>query len=199
MTRDLRAPKWPHFMEKKNRPRENIYHSGKVLGQLYDQVERVDFIPIFDAPFDNRILHAYKVNSEMLDEAAVLKRQYDAAVRRIMAQHAIGTEFEVWSTFVMAHSQASNDFKFHEEIGRISKALKDTFRAQCYEKAGGKEFEKLGPFVTAMYIVTAEEVGEAVKKSKARGAEMATERMPMMSFPWLFKEVLGRIANRTLV
>lgn len=185
-------------MEKQNRPRENVYHSRKVLGQLYDQVERVDFVPIFDAPFDDRILRAYKVGSRMLEEAAVLKRQYDAAMKRIMAQHAIRTEFEVWSTFVMYHSKASNDYKFHEEIGHISMALKERFRAQCYEKAGSKDFKDLAPFVAAIYIVTAEEVGEALKKMKTRGAEMTAEKMPMMSFPWLFKEVLGRIASGML-
>ncbi|KAL8763852.1 MAG: hypothetical protein Q9184_000448 [Pyrenodesmia sp. 2 TL-2023] len=198
MTRDLNPSKWPHFMEKQNKPRENVYRSRKVLGQLYDQVERVDFVPVFDAPFDDRILRAYKVDSRMLEEAAVLKRQYDAAMKRIMAQHAIKTEFEVWSTFVMYHSKASNDYKFHEEIGHISMALKERFRAQCYEKAGSKDFKDLGPFVAAMYIVMADEVGEAVKKMKTRGAEMTAEKMPMMSFPWLFKEVLGRIASGML-
>ncbi|KAL8807393.1 MAG: hypothetical protein Q9182_000732 [Xanthomendoza sp. 2 TL-2023] len=199
MTRDLQPPRWPHFMEKKNRPRENIYKSEKVLGQLYDQVERVDFIPIYDAPFDNRILGAYKIEAQMLEDAKVVKRQYDAAVQRIMAQHAIGTEFEVWSTFVMSHSKASNDYKFHEEIGRIAMSLKDRFRALCYEKAGGSSFEVLGPFVAAMYTVTAEEVGQAAAEVRARGAHMMADKMPKMSFPWLFQNVLGKIANMVLV
>ncbi|KAL9029678.1 MAG: hypothetical protein Q9196_002102 [Gyalolechia fulgens] len=202
MTRDLKPAKWPHFMEQQNRPRENTYRSRKVLGKLYDQVERVDFVPIFDAPFDNRILGAYSIEEAMLDEAAVLKRQYDAAIRRIMAQHDIKTEFEVWSTFVMSHSMASNDYKFHEEIGRISMALKDRFRALCYEKAGGKNFEVLGPFVAAMYMVTKEEICEAVANAKTREIEAANMRaasMPLMSFPWLFQGILGKIANGSLI
>lgn len=202
MTRDLNPAKWPHFMEQQHRPRENIYHSRKVLGKLYDEVERVDFVPVFDVPFDNRILGAYNIDKTMLEAAAVLKRQYDAAIRRIMAQHDIHSEFEVWSTFVMSHSKASNDYKFHEEIGRISMALKDRFRALCYEKAGGKHFEVLGPFVTAMYIVTKEEISEAVLNAKTRGIETANLRaasMPLMSFPWLFQGVLGKIANGALI
>lgn len=202
MTRDLNPAKWPHFMEKQNRPRENIYHSRKVLGKLFDQVERVDFVPNFAAHFDDRILMAYKHDRKTLEEAMILKQQYDAAMRRIMAQHAIKTEFEVWSTFVMGHSKASNDYKFHEEIGRISMALKDRFRALCYEKAGGKEFKVLGPFVAAMYTVTTEEICEAVANARARGigeANMAAASMPMMSFPWLFQGVLGKIANGTPV
>lgn len=186
-------------MEKKNKPRESIYQSRKVLGKLFDQVERVDFVPVFDAPFDTRILNAYMIESTMLEDAAVIKRQYDAAVRRIMAQHAISTEFEVWSTFVMSHSKASNDYKFHEEIGRIAMALKDRFRALCHEKAGGSSFETLAPFAVAMYTITAGEISEAVAEARARKTSMTTDKMPMMSFPWLFQSVLGKIANRTVV
>ncbi|KAL8833369.1 MAG: hypothetical protein Q9176_008015 [Flavoplaca citrina] len=199
MTRDLNPSKWPHFMEKKNKPRESIYQSRKVLGKLFDQVERVDFVPVFDVPFDTRILNAYRIESTMLEDAAVIKRQYDAAVRRIMAQHAISTEFEVWSTFVMSHSKASNDYKFHEEIGRISMALKDRFRALCYEKAGGSSFETLAPFAVAMYTITVGEISEAVAEARARKTSMTADKMPMMSFPWLFHSVLGKIANRTVV
>lgn len=184
-------------MEKKHLPQENVYRSRKVLGQLFDQVELVDFVPVYDAPFDKRILNAYKIESAMWEDAAVVKRQYDAAVRRIMAQHAIGTEFEVWSTFVMSHSKASNNYKFHEEIGRISAALKDRFRALCYEKAGGSKFETLGPFAVAMYTVTADEISQAMAEARARKANMTTDKMPMMSFPWLFQSVLGKVANGT--
>ncbi|KAL8951423.1 MAG: hypothetical protein Q9222_002614 [Ikaeria aurantiellina] len=202
MTRDLNPAKWPHFMEKKNRPRENIYHSRKVLGKLFDEVELVDFAPLYNAPFDKRVLGAYQLGPKMLEEVTALKQQYDEAVRRIMAQHAIKTEFEVWSTFVMSHSKASNDYKFHEEIGRLSMTLKDRFRAQCYEAAGGKDFAILGPFVAAMYTVTAEEIAHTVAEARARGSEekdLVAGKMPMMSFPWLFQGVLGKIANNALV
>ncbi|KAL8708247.1 MAG: hypothetical protein Q9220_006824 [cf. Caloplaca sp. 1 TL-2023] len=202
MTRDLNPPKWPHFMEKKNRPRENIYHSRKVLGKLFDEVELVDFMALYDAPFDKRILGAYSHGTKTLEEVTALKQQYDEAVRRIMAQHAIKTEFEVWSTFVMSHSRASNDYKFHEEIGRLAMTLKERFRKECYEKAGSKDFEVLGPFVAAMYTVTAEEIGQAVAQARARGSEekdLVAGKMPMMSFPWLFQGVLGKIANNALI
>ena len=205
MARDLHPSKWPHFMESKYRPKENVYHSTKVLGQLFDQVERVDFVPIYDAPFDPRILCAYQHEPETLNQATILKKQYDSATRRIMAQHAIKTEFEVWSTFVMSHSKASNDYQFHEEIGRLSKALKDGFRAECVKVAGSPnqdDFAAMAPFVAAMYRVTADEVGIAVKKTKAGKGEQGrwtVQDMPMMSFPWLFGGMLGRIANRTLI
>ncbi|KAI9829426.1 MAG: hypothetical protein M1819_006363 [Sarea resinae] len=204
MTKDLKPRKYPHFMENKGKAKEQIYQSERVLGQLYDQVERVDFAPVFDAAFDERILNAYQLNEKTLQDALDLKEQYDAAMRRIMAQHEINSEFEVWSTFVLHHAMLSRDYKFHEELGQISFALRDQFRNACYEKAGGKDFERLAPFVAAMYQGTQQQIGRAVaecKETKMVGGrevpakEMNAKTMPLMSFPWLFPKVLGKIAK----
>jgi len=204
MTSDLRPRKWPHFMEKDNKPAEQIYHSKKVLGQLYDQVDRVDFVPIFDKPFDKRILDAYKVSPGMLKDAAEVKVRYDAAMRRIMAQHEIKTEFEVWSTFVMQHSNDYRDYKFHEEIGNLSQSLKDQFRDECRQKVSTENFEDMLQFVVAMYQVTAQEMDLALSECRQMvmvgGVEtplrkMVPSTMPLMSFAWLFPHYLGQIAN----
>ena len=199
----LRPKKWPHFMEKRHKPKDQIYVSRKVLGQLYDQVERVDFTPEFETPFDKRILTAYELGEEILNEAADVKVAYDAAMYRIMAQHEIGTEFEVWSTFVLQHSNQSKDFKFHEEVGAISAALKDRFRSACYEKAGGQDFDQMGPFAAAMYQVTNDQVVGALERRRSailagqlqNGTEPLLQSMPLISFPWLFAGILGKIAN----
>jgi RNA-dependent RNA polymerase len=207
MPSELHPRKWPHFMEKNHKPKEQIYVSHKVLGKLYDQVERIDFVPCFENPFDKRVLEAYKVDDELLRDAAAVKEQYDAAMRRIMAQHDIATEFEVWSTFVLHHANRSKDYKFHEEMGEISAALKDRFRQACYEKAGSKEFGIMGPFVAAMYRVTADEMALAIEECRqvkfVAGKEkrvrlMDAHSMPLMSFPWLFQNILGKIANGEL-
>jgi RNA-dependent RNA polymerase len=204
MTSDLRPRKWPHFMEKEHKPAEQIYHSKKVLGQLYDQVDRVDFVPTFDQPFDKRILNAYKVSPEMLKDAAEVKLRYDAAMRRIMAQHDIKTEFEVWSTFVMQHSNEFRDYKFHEEIGNLSQSLKDQFRDECRQKISTENFEDMLGFVAAMYQITAQETDLALSECRQMvmvgGVEtplrkMVPSSMPFMSFPWLFPHYLGQIAN----
>lgn len=207
MPSDLRPRKWPHFMEKFNKPKEQVYTSQKVLGQLYDQVERVDFVPDYDAPFDKRILAAYDVTEKLLSDAAEVKEQYDAAMYRIMAQHDIRTEFEVWSTFVMHHTNQSKDYKFHKEMGEISVALKDRFRSACYDKAGGKDFAQIGPFVAAMYTVTYREMVKAIAECRDMkiddgvetfARQRSTKTMPLMSFPWLFQSHLGKIANGIL-
>lgn len=204
LSRHLQPLKWPHFMEKVGKQQHQVYTSKKVLGQLYDQVERIDFVPAFAAPFDTRILQAYTLDETILRSAYEIKEEYDAHMRRIMAQQEIRTEFEVWSTFVLQHSSTSNSFKYHEQIGEISMALKDQFRLLCYERAGGKDYEHIGPFVAAMYKVTAREVTAAVEECHCLQMvggqekplrEMTPSSMPLMSFPWLFQDILGKIAK----
>ncbi|KMU81659.1 RNA-directed RNA polymerase Rdp1 [Coccidioides immitis RMSCC 3703] len=205
MTKDLAPRKWPHFMEKKHKPKDAQYISQKILGKLYDIVERVNYRPKLEAPFDDRILNSgIEVNDDLLAVAAELKVLYDADMCRIMAQHEIKTEFEVWSTFVLSHSNMSKDYKFHEEIGQISCALRERFRNLCCEKAGGKNFEHLAPLAVAMYKVTCNEMTQALAKIMARCGEdddqspwsEHEEKLPLISFPWLLQPVLGKIVNK---
>jgi len=191
-------------MEKIYKPKDQIYHSEKILGQLYDKVDSVDFMPQYEASFDKRILKAYQLNSAILMTARQVKSQYDVAMRRIMAQQEIKTEFEVWSTFVLSKSRYGSDYKMQEEMGTISGALKDQFRHVCIEKAGSKEFSVLGPFIAAMYRVTKEEMDIALAEcqtTKFIGGKKVPKRkmdprfMPLISFPWLFEKELGRIAT----
>ena len=194
-------------MDNKYRSKDRIYQSKKVLGQLFDQVERADFVPQYEASFDKRILEAYDLDKDTLKRAAEVKLLYDAAMRRIMAQHAIRTEFEVWSTFILDHNRESKDYTFAEELGRTSLALKHRFQEVCREKAGAPhltDFNKLGPFVAAMYTVTAREMTEALEECRkvkiVGGREVPVRKidvkhMPLISFPWIFDRDLGKIAN----
>lgn len=201
LTRSLTPRMWPHFMEKKG---AYTYKSGRILGQLYDAVKRIDFVPSLEMPFDKRILDSpIKVSDEMIRCARELKDEYDAAMRRIMAQHEIKTEFEVWTTFVLSHSNTSKDYKFHEEIGAISAYLREGFRKQCYDKVGGRDFQQLAPLAAAMYRVTHEEMTLALEKYRKNNPKdeksfhKPTPKMaelPLISFPWLLPHILGKIA-----
>lgn len=191
-------------MEKKHKPKSATYHSTKILGQLYDKVETVDFKPQWEGPFDKRILRAYKLDDGVLKTARQIKSKYDTAMKRLMAQQEIATEFEIWSTFVLSRPRVGSDYKIQEEIARLSDALKDQFRAECIEKAGSKEFLVLGPFAAAMYKITKEELDIALAECRATrlvsGLEvpvrkMEPKSMPLISFPWLFEKELGRIAT----
>ncbi len=132
MPRSLERGKWPHFMEEK---RAGWYRSRKILSQLYDAVEHVNFKANWTSPFDRRIL-THTPPNQIVDEVSKLKLSYDERMNRIMAQHQTGTEFEVRATFVLDHSKAARDFKFHEEIGHHSKTLKDQFYEAFRQETG---------------------------------------------------------------
>ncbi|KAK5111891.1 hypothetical protein LTR62_004623 [Meristemomyces frigidus] len=201
----LRVKRWPHWAEKEGKPQ---YRSRKVLGRLYDEVQRVPFVPDWSAPFDTRIHSAQQVDREMLDAAREVKAQYDDAMRRIMAQYSIESEFEVWTTFVLKHSNEEGDYKFSERLGDTVSVLKETYQEICCDKAGttrsGRDWAKLRPFIIAMYTVTTDEVSAAVQKAQqtctrdGRSVPLAQPtfaEMPLMSFPWIFAKELGYIAK----
>ena len=209
MPRRLRVSRWPHWSEPKNKSRSKVYHSNKILGKLYDMVTRVNFVPAWDLPFDERILNAFELDEEVLNAAQEVKQEYDEAVRRVMAKFSIKSEYEVWTTFVLDHCDDINDYKFAETIGEAVNALKDHHQKMCYEKAGTTEkqrdWSKMGPFIAAMYSITAGEMAAAVDECKkfklVRGQyvpvkEPTVDNMPFMSFPWLFPAELGRIATK---
>jgi RNA-dependent RNA polymerase len=204
MPKRLKPPRWPHFMEKRYKPKDATYHSEKILGQLYDKVESVDFIPQYQEPFDRRILRAYKLDDALLKSCRQIKSKYDTAMRRIMAQQEIKTEFEVWSTFVLSRPRVGTDYKVQEVMARYSDDLKNRFRMVCIEAAGSKDFAVLGPFVAGMYRVTKEELDIALaecRSTKLVGGREVPKRkmepkyMPLISFPWLFEKELARIAT----
>ena len=152
-------------------------------------------MPNYRGQFDGRILNALQPSRAVCDQVEELKREYDASVRRIMAQHEIKTEFEVWSTFVLDHSKASPDFKFHEEIGNISKSLKEEFEEAIVEAAGGRTLDQLQPYAVAAYQLVRKEVLEALEEVKKGEREEVPEQMPLMSFPWVLQETLGKLAT----
>ncbi|KAK6382088.1 hypothetical protein LTS17_003973 [Exophiala oligosperma] len=199
MQRGLERTKFPHFMEKK---RSGEYKSHKILGQLYDAVERVKFEPNLAGAFDQRILCHKTPPQEIMDLVRRLKREYDDSMRRIMAQHQIGTEFEVWSTFVMHHSKSAGDFKFHEEIGEHSKNLKQQYYDAFVAEAKGPEFEKLVPFALAAYRIARDQLQDYLGSRESFEEEdfVATpDEVPFISFPWVLQDVLGKIARSTVL
>jgi RNA-dependent RNA polymerase len=198
MSPNLRPRKWPHFMEKKHKPASQIYKSKNILGLLYDQVQLVGFNPSWTHEFDHRILDNFDNDESLLGAAAKIKANYDDDMRRLMAKHGIQTEFEAFSVFVLEHNHETRDYKFAEEFGRTIGILKAQYREACLLASGATsvmDWDKLGPFVAAMYTVTAEEVRSAVEQCNVHAREPKAENMPFMSFPWLFHTQLGKLAT----
>ena len=191
MPRRLKPKEYPHFMGKE---REKTYKSKKILGRLYDQVERVDFLPIYSTKFDQRILD-YEVSERLLRSAKAVKAEYDVAMKRIMGQYDIKTEFEIFATFVLKYKGCNNDYNFHEELGRLQKSLCDRFQKVVYERVGGRNKPALASYVVAMYKITHQEMVVALKHPNAHKHKKDPSKMPMMSFPWIFREILGVLAK----
>ncbi|KAJ5766848.1 uncharacterized protein N7511_004464 [Penicillium nucicola] len=204
MTKDLRPTKWPHFMEKRHVPPSRTYRSNKILGQLYDAVKIPAFLPNLKKPFDLRVLTSplLEASEKYMVYAKELKEEYDMAVRQIMAQYEIETEFEIVSGFTLRHCFPGKDYKMQEDMGRISSTLRGGFRHQCYNKVG-KTGDNIAALVLAMYRVTHEEMTVALKAQQQEetlredlsNVNVPRTKLPLISFPWIFSEVLGKLAT----
>lgn len=198
--KDLRPGRWPHWSEPRNKARHKIYHSHKVIGQLYDTVTPEPFDAAWDLSFDDRILKALTPDAATLRAAREVKQLYDESLLRIMTQHGIRTEFEVLTTFVLDHSQEVRDWKCAEVLGETVASLKHHMQDLCYEKANTnrteRNWENMKPFIVAMYTITADEVTKAANRAREHGLryEALGPIMPLMSFPWIFQRELGLIA-----
>ncbi|KAK4229040.1 RNA-dependent RNA polymerase [Podospora fimiseda] len=201
-SKELDPKDWPHFMEKARRS----YRSRTALGKLYDMVETqvFDSKENYTLPFDGRILKRFSLTNDMLKEARKIKTQYDIAMRRILGMLEVRTEFEVWTGFVMSKPRVGTDYKVQERVSREWVSLRSQFQEICIKAAGDRDFDKMGPFVAAMYQVTCEEMRIALYEARQPhvlddgtvGLRRITARsMPLISFPWLFPAELGRIAR----
>lgn len=201
--------RWPHFMEKDKR---KTYDSVQVLGRLYDNVtkDKITFEPDWSHAFDKRVLERYDPDDDLLDKARHIKAEYDRSVRRILAQLNLGTEFELWTGFAMSKPTVGSDYKRQEVLGQELETLKLRFRGLCEEAHGGNSPEGIDPFVAAMYKVTEEETTRALQNEDDSGDEDHDEdiddsfdttrrivgpKAPLITFPWLFPEVMVRIAR----
>ncbi|KAL2114732.1 hypothetical protein VUR80DRAFT_42 [Thermomyces stellatus] len=205
MDKSLRPRCWPTFMEKRV-PKELTYKSEKAVGIIYEKVHNVAFHPTYSNPFDKRILDKCVKGNELCKRARQIKTQYDTALRRIMGQREITTEFEIWSGFVLSRPRVGSGYKLQEDIGREYGSIKMTFREICQKAAGGSSAPRIDAFVAAMYKVTQEEVN--ITLHERRGAinlagkviepkTLDARSMPLISFPWIFYEVLCRLATGT--
>jgi len=198
LAEDLRVKKYPHWCEK---PEHMTYKSKKIVGKLYDEVERVEFKPEYQQSFDPRILNSFpELPDELLAAVKALKTDYDTDIRRVMAQFGVQTEFEIWSAFVMQHNREINSYKFGEELGRIMATLKSHHREAAQNSTEGKELRSIEFYqcVAAAYVVTANDV----VTSNATGndliilpnGEISLRQKPLMSFPWIFTDELIHLA-----
>ncbi|KAI0894141.1 RdRP-domain-containing protein [Annulohypoxylon nitens] len=194
LKQSLRPRHFPHFMEK---PPRKSYHSKKILGRLYDQVAKVEFKPKLDGAFDERILRRYALKEDTLKAVRMIKRQHDKAMKQIMNQHDIETEFETWSTFVLTKPRVGSEYRRQEIMEPVITSHRERFRQACIKLAGSRDPKVLYPIIAAAYVVTWEEVQIVLGKMRREGQEqgLSKDEIPLISFPWVFEYELGRIAT----
>ena len=197
----LRPREYPHYLQG-NRPDHKVRKSTSIVGQLYDMVQRIEYQPIINSPFDRRVLDAYEPNEELDQQASILKNEYDAGLRRIMAQFEVETEAEIFTGFVMRHSKGLKEYELQSKIGELVNGVKEKFREACIDAAGGRDSANLYPFVASMYRVTAQHVRSELQDLRntfgyhaESTPEMAPQERPLVSFPWIFHQELGQIAS----
>lgn len=188
--------------------KRSSYTSRKALGVIFDKVVKrtVNFQPDWHAAFDQRITKRFELSQDMLDTARSIKTQYEICVRRVLAQHDVGTEFELYITWAMTTPETENQYKRQENLGREYDILKARFREQCHEASGG-DSDKLEKLVAAMYVVTETEttlwLAEDRRGSTSDGEDgmpakqPEAKSMPLISFPWIFPGILIQIATGT--
>ncbi|OHF03496.1 RNA-dependent RNA polymerase [Colletotrichum orchidophilum] len=186
---ELDPKRWPHFMN-----RSKTYKSRTALGKIYDMVKEQELNPLYEKKFDGRVLGRFELSEDLLQKARKIKGQYDTALRRLMSHRDVGTEFEAWTGFILSRPRVGSDYKQQEDIGRESAALKQRFREICYAVAGSRRFEDFAPFVAAMYQVTEQEVNARLAE-EYEDEDHKRQSMPLISFPWIFHWIMGRIAT----
>ncbi len=173
-------------------------HSRKALGQLYDRVavENFDYVPSCEDEFDSRITEGFAFTDSILADARSMKAQYDMAVRRLLKQFRVATEFELYSGWAMSKPAVGSDYKRQEDLGQQFDTLKHRFREMCIEAAGEAAGRDLDELVAAIYKVTKEEVQSFLAEAEADGEnlEFSPRAMPLIGFPWIFHWILVKIA-----
>ena len=134
LTRDLRPKEYPPYMEKGDKP---VCESNTVLGTLYEQVKfnEVDLC-INEADEINATssfpckLFFIDESSKYLQEARIIKIDYDRDVRRIMRQYGIRHEVEVVSGYILKftskqYMRETKLFDLRNEITHAYRIIQD--------------------------------------------------------------------------
>ncbi|UJR07128.1 hypothetical protein I4U23_011416 [Adineta vaga] len=151
ITKNLRPPKYPHYME--NRYKEN-YHSNTILGQLYDDVKQFEehlhstqeknVLNQFSFPYDILMINGLDVYTK---SASATKNAYDLELKQIMRQYGIQNEAELVSGYILKFTskqyvKQSKLFDLRNEISYAVKVIQDKYLHIFYEELYQHAFDK---------------------------------------------------------
>ncbi|RIA85008.1 putative RNA-dependent RNA polymerase 1 [Glomus cerebriforme] len=183
---ELRADRFPDFMEKPDKP---TYKSEKVLGTLYRSIKEEKYQPYTHLNFDKRLyVEGYE---EYLKDAQILKSAYDAAIKGVMNQFGIMTEFEAVSGYII-DTITKVDKKKPRDVSKsvmdvtvsIRKHYRKEFEEEFYDEGtnvvSSEAFDRMESKAYAWYFVTYNNLKDG----------------DMISFPWIVYDILCKIAKK---
>lgn len=134
LTYELRPQLYPHYMEKGDK---KMYHSETILGLLYDKIQNrnIDFYINEEneinvtSTFPYELFFIDKANDYM-EEARILKIEYDRDVKRVMRQYGIKHEVELVSGYILKftskqYAKETKLFDLTKEITHAYRVIQD--------------------------------------------------------------------------
>ncbi|CAF3656841.1 unnamed protein product [Rotaria sordida] len=143
LTRELRPTKYPHYMEKKDKP---TYQSQTILGKLYDAViyynsnlfinEEEEISATSSFPYESFFING---NAEYIKDARIIKSEYDRDIKRIMRQYGIEHEVEVVSGYILKftskqYAKETKIFDLRNEITHAYRVIQDKYLRLFWEE-----------------------------------------------------------------
>ncbi|KAI0244863.1 hypothetical protein L0F63_000733 [Massospora cicadina] len=128
---DCRAEKFPDFMNKADKL---SYRSTKILGRLYRTLDYVNVNRLTQiAPDPSLRVEGFEVD---LEEAYIVKRDYDATLLSLMNQYGIKNELEVVTGCIVNHRQMVSKrlFEVRRLVAAAYQAIVAHFRAKFLEE-----------------------------------------------------------------
>ncbi|CAF1105581.1 unnamed protein product, partial [Didymodactylos carnosus] len=137
LTKELRPVTYPHYMEKNDKPQ---YISTTILGQLYDRVQdhQRDLNEENYEQYNNLIntfpYEKFHIDGkdDYLEDAYIIKQEYDRELRRIMRQYGIKRESELISGYILRlmnkkYNKESKMFELRQEISHAVRFVRDKY------------------------------------------------------------------------
>ena len=134
LTNELRPQLYPHFMEKKDKPRHD---STTILGKLYDDIanRRIDLVSRPQADIRRESSFPYQSfyvpgDEGYIVDANVNKHEYERELMRVMRQYGIKREEEIVSGYIpkltsKQYYNQTNLFELRNEIAHAYRGIRD--------------------------------------------------------------------------
>ncbi|CAF4753912.1 unnamed protein product [Rotaria sp. Silwood1] len=143
LTHELRPTKYPHYMEKHDKP---TYDSQTILGKLYDKViyyssnlninEEEEIFATSVFPYESFIING---KDEYVQDARIIKSEYDRDIKRIMRQYGIKHEVEVLSGYILKftskqYAKETKIFDLRNEITHTYRVIQEKYLRLFWEE-----------------------------------------------------------------